>query len=76
MKLPDKYKVNLTATSLAAFMQTYNKSVPVGFPHPSARILKAFQAQHPALFKNTNEWSIDKHRKRIMDWLPSHNAAA
>ena len=76
MKTPDKFKVNLIATSLAVFMDSYNKSVPESFPRPSARVLKAFQALHPALFKNTNEWSIDKHRKRIMDWLPSHNAEA
>ena len=76
MRTVDKFKINRVATSLAVFMESYNQSVPLGFPRPSIQVLKAFQVLHPALFKNTDEWSIDKHRKRIMDWLPSHNATA
>ena len=52
-------------------METYNKSIPDGFPVVSVSILKKFQALHPILFKNGDEWSIDKHRKKLMDWLPS-----
>lgn len=54
------------------FMESYNKSVPVSFPRVSIKILKKFQTLHPILFKHSNEWSIDKHRKRVMDWLPSY----
>jgi len=59
-------------TSLLIFMESYNKSIPLNFPHPSIKILKMFQTLHPMLFKNGDEWSIEKHRKRLMDWLPSH----
>jgi len=63
-------------TSLADFMESYNKSVPVGFPRPSVKLLKTFQELHPMLFKHGDEWSIDKHRKRFMDWLVSHHTAS
>ncbi len=59
-------------TTLLAFMETYNKSIPVAFPHPSVKILKTFQALHPMLFRGNDEWSMERHRKRLMDWLPSY----
>jgi hypothetical protein len=69
----DILKRNQIETPLLAFMESYNKSIPADFPHPSVKILKAFQALHPMLFKHGDEWSIDKHRKRLMDWLPSYS---
>jgi len=66
---------NQFGTTLAVFMETYNKSVPSGFPHVSIQILRQFQELHPILFRNGDEWSIDRHRKRVMDWLPSHIGA-
>jgi len=68
----DALKLNQTETPLLIFMESYNKSVPASFPHASVKILKQFQVLHPILFKNSDEWSIDKHRKKLMDWLPSH----
>ncbi len=67
----DPLKLNQLETSLPIFMASYNQSVPAGFPHASAKALKQFQELHPMLFKHSHEWSIDKHRKRLMDWLPS-----
>ena len=64
-------ELNLVKTPLLAFMESYNKSIPGGFPCVTVKILKHFQVLHPALFKNSNEWSIDKHRKKVMDWLPA-----
>lgn len=64
--------INQTRTSLAVFMESYNQSIPVGFPQASVKLLKEFQEAHLALFKDSGGWSIDKHRKRIMDWLSSH----
>jgi hypothetical protein len=60
-------------TSLAVFMASYNLGLPAGFPRPSVKVLKIFQAKHPMLFKNSDEWSLDRHRKRLMDWLISNN---
>lgn len=64
-------EVNQVPTTMAVFMETYNKSIPSGFPAASMPALKKFQALHPILFKKGDEWSIDKHRKKLMDWLPS-----
>ncbi len=72
----DILKRNQIGTPLLIFMESYNKSIPVDFPHPSVKVLKVFQELHPMLFKRGDEWSIDKHRKRLMDWLPSYNTTA
>lgn len=63
-------ELNQMKTPLLVFMKSYNGSIPAGFPCVSAKILKKFQVAHPALFKNSDEWSMEKHRKKVMDWLP------
>jgi len=69
-------EVNQKKTPLAGFMESYNKSVPENFPRASIKVLKQFQDIYPSLFKNKNEWSIDKHRKRFMDWISSRQEDA
>ena len=69
-------ELNQTVTPLLTFMESYNRSIPMGFPRASLAALKQFQVTHPLLFKRGNEWSIDKHRKRLMDWLVSHRGIA
>ncbi|MDO8523491.1 MAG: hypothetical protein Q7S12_04425, partial [bacterium] len=64
--------LNQNVTTLAVFVESYNKSVPEGFPKASAKSLRKFQAAYPTLFKNGDDWSIDKHRKKLMDWLISN----
>lgn len=68
----NELKLNQIRTSLLIFMESYNDSIPAGFPHASVKILKRFQVLNPLLFKHGDEWSIDKHRKRFMDWLSSY----
>ena len=63
---------NQIRTTLPIFMEFYNKTTPVSFPRVSIKILKKFQELHPMLFRGGDEWSIDRHRKKVMDWLPSH----
>ncbi|OGF62845.1 hypothetical protein A2662_02995 [Candidatus Giovannonibacteria bacterium RIFCSPHIGHO2_01_FULL_45_33] len=63
---------NQNVTTLAVFIESYNKSVPEGFPKASVKSLRKFQVSYPALFKNGDDWSIDKHRKKLMDWLISN----
>ena len=72
----DPLKLNQIGTTLLSFMESYNKSIPVGFPRISEQLLKIFQTLHPVLFKRGDEWSIDRHRKKVMDWLPSQSAVA
>ncbi len=68
----DEFKLNQVGTPLATFLESYNKSIPASFPPASVKMLKQFQIHHPLLFKHGDEWSIDRHRKRLMDWLPAH----
>ena len=63
---------NQMSTSLAVFMESYNQKIPKGFPLATVSALKKFQRVSPALFKKSNEWSIGRHRKRLMDWLSSN----
>ncbi len=70
-KKNNPYKVNENLTTIAAFLESFNKTAPSGFPRATLASLKQFQALHPGLFKNKEEWSIDKHRKKVMDWLPA-----
>ena len=57
---------------LASFMESYNTTAPKSFPRASIETLKQFQETYPSLFKNAGAWSIDKHRKRFMDWTSYH----
>lgn len=56
--------------SLGEFLKSYNKTIPEGFPHASEQLLKKFKEQHGVFFKHGDMWSLDEHRKKIMDWLP------
>lgn len=67
-------EINQVVVSTVGFMEAYNKKLPKGFPEASVRNLEEFYKGHSLLFKNGyNKWSIDKHRKRVMDWLSSHH---
>jgi len=68
-------EANQTATSLSVFMETYNRTLPASFTPASVTALKKFQSLHPSLFKNSEEWSIEKHRKKLLEWLPSNHDA-
>jgi len=73
MKRVDKEReLNEARTSLVNFATAYNRMLAPGFPHASPKALTAFRASYPLLFKNDDSWSIDKHRKRFMDWYASH----
>lgn len=63
---------NLTGTSTAAFIEYYNQNIPDVFPRVTVKTLNEFQTRYPSLFKESGEWVIDKHRKKLMDWLVSH----
>jgi len=66
---------NQAMTTPAIFIEAYNKTIPTHYPKASIGILKQFQQAHPALFKRADAWSIEKHRKRLMDWLSSRQEA-
>jgi len=56
--------------SEAEFLESYNKNMPKAFPQVTAALLKKFKEEHSALFTHGELWSLDQHRKKIMDWLP------
>lgn len=64
--------VNFIPTSAGVFVEYYNSSIPDVFPHATVKTLEKFKTAHPALFKRNGDWTIDKHRKKLMDWLTSH----
>ena len=64
--------VALSPASTAVFVQYYNENIPEAFPHATLKALERFQALHPSLFKGSPDWTVEKHRKKLMDWLPSY----
>jgi hypothetical protein len=65
--------LNEMQITLLAFLESYNKNMPPSFPRASATVLKKFQEAHPMLFKQSELWSVARHRKRFMDWFSSHS---
>lgn len=72
----EQQEFNERATPISVFLEYYNKNIPESYPRATIKALERFQAAYPSLFQNTEEWSIDKHRKRLMDWLPSYKEAS
>ena len=64
---------NQVEITLAMFLEFYNNNIPKGFPRASVQSLKTFQDAHATLFKKNGMWSVDKHRKRLIDWASSHS---
>jgi hypothetical protein len=64
---------NETFTTISVFMDYYNQNIPASYPHATRESLEAFRKANPGLFGEGKKWSIDKHRKRLMDWLPSYD---
>ncbi len=56
----------------AEFMTSYNQNMPEGYPLVSMAILERFKQAHTSLFKSGNTWSLDQHRKRMIEWLPQN----
>ena len=59
--------------SLEDFLESYNRTIPDSFPRASSENLQTFRKAHASLFKkNKTPWSLETHRKKVMDWLPQH----
>ena len=65
-------EANIAKTAMEPFIVAYNKTIPVGFPRATPEALEQFRVTHTILFKGKSGWSVDKHRKRVMDWLSSY----
>ena len=74
MRTPDLDRARSEKTrTLAGFLEEYNEHLPASFPRASAALLKEFRTAHQSLFK-TGVWSLDLHRKKVMDWLRGRSA--
>jgi len=72
MKLPDLDRIRSEKSiSLSDFLKFYNENLPLAFPRASLSLLEEFKEEHMSLFKQGSSWSLDQHRKKVMDWLPS-----
>lgn len=66
-------KLNEIALSLSEFLKSFNQNMPTNFPQASAKVLLKFKKEHEVLFRKGNTWSLDQHRKKVMDWLPRNS---
>ena len=57
--------------SFGDFLKSYNKDLPSQFPRATLALLKEFKKAHTVLFKDNGSWSLDQHRKKVMDWITS-----
>ena len=65
-------EMNEELVSTAVFLEMYNRETPHMFPRVSMEDLVQFELTHPRLFPTKGMWSVIKHRKKVMDWLPSY----
>lgn len=59
--------------SISDFLKSYNQNMPAAFPRATLPLLHSFQETHAAIFKHGDLWSLDQHRKKLMDWLPRNS---
>lgn len=77
MKAPDLDRIRSEKSlSINAFLKAYNEDLPTQFPEASLPLLREFKKTYASFFKS-GDWSLDVHRKKVMDWLPGRlrNAA-
>jgi hypothetical protein len=72
----EEIELNETPVPLAAFLESYNRTIPAAFPRASVASLKKFQIMHPTLFKHGDMWSVTLHRKKLMDWLSGYHSTS
>jgi hypothetical protein len=76
MKYAEELKVSQMQISLLDFLKSYNENIPDNFPHATVMLLEKFKDLHRMLFKHGDLWSLDQHRKKLIDWLPMNNNAS
>jgi hypothetical protein len=67
---PKGPSINEAQISVSEFVISYNKTIPAEWPHATIELLQKFKESNVSLFKHGDLWSVDLHRKRIIDWLP------
>ena len=67
---PRKISPSEIQVPLVDFLKLYNQGIPESFPRASAALLQKYKDEHATFFKHGEMWSLDLHRKKVMDWLP------
>jgi len=70
-----EWKASQKKVPLLVFLQSYNNNMPKNLPQASAALLEKFKEEHLTLFKSDDLWSLDLHRKKLIDWLPRNSGA-
>jgi hypothetical protein len=74
MKLPDLDRIRSEKLiSFGEFLRSYNEKLPTEFPQATLPLLREFRKTHASLFKIDKLWSLDQHRKKVMDWLTARS---
>jgi len=73
---PNEIKLNEIALSLSEFMASFNQNMPESFLQVTEELLVKFREEHKGLFRKGGSWSLDQHRKKVMDWLPRNSTPA
>ncbi len=68
-------KLHENSISLSEFKDSFNQNMPETFPKVTEEQLLRFKKEHIAFFKHGDLWSLDLHRKKIIDWLPRNTEA-
>ena len=71
-KLSSRIVPNDTPLTNIEFQESYNKNMPEGYPHVTLALLEKFKELHLSLFKSNGVWTLDQHRKKLIDWLPQN----
>lgn len=66
----EELAVSQAQMPLSEFLELYNKNMPTSFPRATVVLMKKFKEDNALLFKHGDLWSLEQHRKRLMDWLP------
>ncbi|MEJ0053273.1 MAG: hypothetical protein WDN10_00900 [bacterium] len=75
-KYGEEAKISEMLVPLADFLKSYNRDMPESFPRATTALLRKFKESNASLFKHGDLWSLDLHRKKIIDWLPRESAVS
>ena len=62
--------------TLPEFLKLYNQNLPEGFTKASTALLEEYKETHGGFSKAVHSWSLDQHRKKVMDWLRSRQVVS
>ncbi len=62
--------------TIAEFMKSYNQNLPERFARMTVESLQKFKELHKSFFKHGELWSLEQHRKRVLDWMPLKSDAS